>query len=362
MSDKKFIIIVTRSLWDEPHRGRHHYASLLSERHKVLWLNRRLLWEEKGPVKMGLERISENLTVLHTGRSILPTWLDRKLDLNNRLNLHMLRRELPLLGDPDLLWIYDYKALPFLNLFRGRAITLYFANDYFGEYAYKQYECKLATNVNYVFATAPKLVQRLHKFNANSIFLPHGFWPPTTPPSYGKKAKPLIVGYVGTLRNVIDIAFLKRILFETDMQLIIAGPIIECSEDIKAEFSGLFQHERVRYLGNLDRIQMERIISDLDICLLPYIRSFKTQHNFVIKYFEYLAMGKPMVATDYFDWPEPYVHFVSIYDGQQNMGDFLNMVYTNWSASHFSYALELAQDCTWEQRVQQIGRTIGIAL
>ncbi len=311
---------------------------------------------------MGLERVSENLTVLHTGRSVLPTWLDRKLDLNNRLNLRTLRRHLPSLGDPDILWIYDYKALPFIRLFKGRATALYFSNDYFGKYAYNQYECKLAANVDYVFATAPKLLERLQNLNPNCMFLPHGFWPPITPASFEKKERPSLVGYVGTLRNVIDTTFLWKILSESDMQLILAGPIIECSEDKQAEFSELFQHERVKYLGNLERIEMERVISDLDICLLPYIRSFKTQHNFVIKYFEYLAMGKPMVATDYFDWPEPYDAFVSIDHGHQNLGQFLNAVYSEWDADHFSYALKLAQDCTWQQRVQQISHTIGIAL
>ena len=357
------LIVVTMSLWDEPHRGRHHYAMALSEKHRVLWVNRQLAWREVGSVKIGVEKINENLSVLHTGRSILPGRIDYRLNLSNIVRLQLLKKTLPNFGMPDIIWIYDYKATQFAKFFQEKAKIIYFCNDYFGEYAYKRYESALSKKVDHIFVTAPKLLDRLKIYNSNCTFLPHGVWLSGQKPEFKKKAKPESIGFIGTLGTGIDCDLFRCIMEKTDLRLILAGPIVECTQTEKNEFETLFCHPRVEYLGNLSRAEAQKEISKLDICLLAYsVDHPQSGYRFVLKYFDFLAAGKPIIATRYFEWPEPYAEFVSIYDGKSDLKEFITSVYLNWNSKHFAKAIKLAGQCAWGNRVREVGQIIGVSL
>lgn len=356
------LAFITNSLWEEPHRGRHHFASLLSQKHTVIWVNRSLAPGE-AVRQPGLEHIHQGLYVLHCGRGLLTPRLDHRLNLNNLLRRSLLEKSLKQLGGrqaPDILWNYDYKALPFVKKYMGQAATLYFCNDYFGEKVYQRYESRLAPAVDHVFCTAPKLQERLAKYNSRAYFLPHGFWPRQKPARFQKTdySSSLTAGYVGTLREVIDVEFLQRLLEQTNLSLTLGGPMIEASPSKKKELEPLLQHKRVRYLGNLTPVEAEKVIDSLDIALLPYVETFKTRHNFVIKYFDYLAAGKPMVATSYFEWPEPYDRFVAVNQGG-DLQETLTELDNCWNQERFQAAQALAAKSTWHERVKEVGDIIG---
>lgn len=365
MVRERFILMPTMSLWDEPARGRHHFARLLTEKHRVLWVNRPLSWRERGRPRVGLEQVSERLMVLHTGRCTMPDRVDRRLNLNNRRRLHHVRRVLTRLGEPDVVWTYDYRAEPFRAAFGDRTATLYFCNDYFGEDAFARYEVPLARRVDHVFGTAPKLVERFRSEGVPGTkltFLPHGSWPPVASPRFAKKGRAVTAGYVGTLRDSLDVDFLGRIVEETDLVLLLGGPVIECSEATRRKFEALFQHEHVRYFGTLDRAGAEALIQESDVCLLPYTVDVKSEHRFAIKYFEYLTMGKPMLATPYFEWPDEFGAFVSVFDGSTGLADFATEVYGHWNEARFDAAIAFARENTWRRRVERIGTAMGLPL
>ena len=54
----KLIIFVTMSLWDEPHRGRHHYANLLANNNMVIWRRCHYSWREREKRDKGLEHVN----------------------------------------------------------------------------------------------------------------------------------------------------------------------------------------------------------------------------------------------------------------------------------------------------------------
>ncbi|MFC1818728.1 hypothetical protein ACFL0B_06500 [Thermodesulfobacteriota bacterium] len=363
MRSSKLIIIVTMSLWDEPHRGRHHYAMALSEKHRILWVNRQLSWREEGAIKTGVEKIKDNLSVLHTGRSILPGRVDHRVNWSNIVRLQLLKKALPDFGTPDIIWIYDYKAVQFAKHYKKKAKIIYFCNDYFGEYAYKRYESKLSKKVDHIFVTAPKLIDRLKIYNSNCACIPHGVWLSGQKLSFKKKLKPETIGFVGALGAGVDRGFFKRILKESDLRLVLAGPIVECTQTERSEFESLFLHPKVEYLGNLSRSEAQKEISKLDICLLAYeVDHPQSGYRFVLKYFDFLAAGKPIAATSYFEWPEPYSKFVSVYHGESGLKEFITSVYSNWNYEQFEKAIQLVEQCTWDKRVLEVGKIIGVDL
>jgi glycosyltransferase involved in cell wall biosynthesis len=357
------ILFVTASFWDEPHRGRHHLASALNRRHTVIWVDRLLGLREKGDGRGGVHETAHNVTVFHPGRSFLPGRLEEILQWNNHRRFRKVIDHLDRHGIvPDLVWICDYHAVDFARHFKNRAPTLYFCNDYFGERSYRVFESELVKTVDHVFCTSPALADRYRKLNARTEFLPHGTWTTPVSAAFARKAVPETAGYVGTLRNIVDIGFLQSIVSEAGMKLVLAGPIIESTQKERAAFLSFFEQDQVAYLGNLDRDAARKAIGELDICLLPYLRTANLKYGFAIKYFDYLAMGKPMVATRYFDWPEPYGRFVSVYDSTQDLAMFLRDVYAKWDRDHFESALALARQSTWEDRIRRAGSIMSLDL
>lgn len=355
--------MVTMSMWDEPHRGRHHYAVALSERHRVVWVNRQLDCMEHGRAKRGLEAISDNLSILHTGRSVLPLRMDEHLNVSNYMRISLLRKALTGLGIPDIMWIYDYKAMRFVIDSSSDTTLIYFCNDYFGEHAHRKYESQLSQVVDHVFVTAPKLVDRFIEFNHNCKFVPHGVWLSNTRPKFIAKKTPEVLGFVGTLGSGLDISYLRRLIEETKCRLVLAGPIVDCTSIDRKRFEQLFANDRVEYCGDLSVNEARKAISGMDIGLLPYAESqIQSRYRFALKYFDYLAAGKPMIATPYFEWPEPYSKFVGVYDGISDLAEFVTTVYSKWNITSFENAVELAENCSWQKRTREIGRYIGIDL
>ena len=354
----KFIIIVTMSLWDEPHRGRHHYALALSQCHRVLWVNRRIGWREGRIAKKGLEVINNGLQVLHTGRSLLPGRVDERLNVDNLVRLSMLKEILPSMGKPDIIWIYDYKATNFAKSFSSDAVTVYFCNDYHGEYAFHKHERFLAWSVDHVFATAPGLVDRLKPFNEKAYFVPHGH----SFSRFGGEYKPVNeerigkFGYFGTLRNQIDTDVLFRLVEETDWKLVLAGPIVECDKRKESEFYRLFKHPHVIYLGNLGSFEVSEHLSDVDILILPYLKTKESAYMFPIKYFEYLSTGQPIVATDFFHFPKPYDSFIYVLKRGKRIKEMISLIASAWNNEKSRNAIDLAMRSTWQERISTISK------
>jgi glycosyltransferase involved in cell wall biosynthesis len=70
-----------------------------------------------------------------------------------------------------------------------------------------------------------------------------------------------------------------------------------------AELAALATHhgvrERVRFLGAVPPVQRFEVIAGADICLLPLTKtSIASRYTSPLKLFEYLAMGKPVIASD----------------------------------------------------------------
>jgi len=103
-----------------------------------------------------------------------------------------------------------------------------------------------------------------------------------------------IIGYVGfltSLRLDIDLlAFMANA--HKEWQIVLVGP-----EDDDFKNSALHQIENVHFLGSRDSNQLPNYIKGFDICMNPQVVNDATIGNYPRKIDEYLAMGKPTVAT-----------------------------------------------------------------
>jgi hypothetical protein len=300
------------------------------------------------------------LQIFHTGHSffsnVFPRRVDEILNFNNTLRLYLLIKSLGEINFvPDIIWIYDYKALNVARYFRNKCKTLYFCNDFFGSYAEK-YEKKLCELVNCVFTTDPRKQKILSRFSQKSFFLPHGSLPTMLKPSFLKKDRPTILGYIGTINDTLDTVYFQRLLDQTSFRIVIVGPIVECSSEKKFFFLNYFQSERVDYYGDLDLAEREIILTDVDICLLPY---HSDVNGFPLKFFDYLNFGKPIVSTLFdFEWPIEYKEFLYFYDGKTDLNDFLLLSYNSWDFNYYEKAVTLSKKSRWSDRIKEVIRIL----
>jgi len=110
------------------------------------------------------------------------------------------------------------------------------------------------------------------------------------------------IGYVGFLSSRrLDISLLIHIAKEkTDWHLVLVGP-----EDEQFAASELHRMPNVHFLGSRDPSVLPTYIKGFDVCMNPQVVNDATRGNYPRKIDEYLAMGKPTIATateamDYF--------------------------------------------------------------
>ena len=114
-----------------------------------------------------------------------------------------------------------------------------------------------------------------------------------TPEEVKAIAKP-VIGYVGYLtKKRLD---LKLIAFlaasRPDWQIVLVGP-----EDDTFLSSDLHSFNNIHFLGSKPSDLLPEYISGFDICINPQVMNNTTIGNYPRKIDEYLAMGKPVIAT-----------------------------------------------------------------
>jgi glycosyltransferase involved in cell wall biosynthesis len=133
-----------------------------------------------------------------------------------------------------------------------------------------------------------------------------------TPAKLPQASKPFVIMYHGSLveRNGLELAVeavAKLRIFLPDVELRIYGaqnPFLSRVMHVVGDW-GL--ESAVRYMGPKSLEEIVQAIKDCDVGIVPNVRSIFTELNTPTRIFEYLSMGKPVIAPrargicDYFD-------------------------------------------------------------
>jgi glycosyltransferase involved in cell wall biosynthesis len=113
------------------------------------------------------------------------------------------------------------------------------------------------------------------------------------PDDMGEIKKP-VIGYVGALQSLrLDMAILEYIAnAHPEWNLVLVGP-----EDREFKASNLHNYPNIYFLGAKPPESLPRYVKSFDVCLNPQALNEVTIGNYPRKIDEYLAMGKPVVAS-----------------------------------------------------------------
>lgn len=330
MKEVDFVIMGLQP-WDiELGSNCKNIALELAKEHRVLYVNRALdrvstikyrsdvkikarLRSRRGEIE-ALQLVKENLWVLNPTVMLESiNWITSKtvFDYLNKINGTRLSRtinqHIAKLGFDHIVLLIDN------DFFRGyhlkelvkNDITAYYLRDYLaGQKYFKTHgprlERALLAKADIVFANSSYLADYASQYNRYSYDIGQGcelsaFSSETTTVPHDLSAieKP-IIGYVGALLSSrLDIALIDAIAQERPhWNLALVGP-----EDDTFRSSVLHTRPNVYFLGEKQGEQVPAYMLGFDVCINPQQANPLTQGNYPRKIDEYLAAGKPVIAT-----------------------------------------------------------------
>lgn len=163
-----------------------------------------------------------------------------------------------------------------------------------------------------------------------------------------------VLGYVGFLSSRrLDIKLLEKLASaRPDVNMVLVGP-----EDEAFKSSALHGMPNVFFLGSRDADDLPSYIKAFDVCMNPQLVNDATMGNYPRKIDEYLAMGKPVLATNT-PAMEYFKEYVFLAEGLDDYLENLDLALRSDSDEIRASRRAFAQSHTWENNVNEIYRAI----
>ena len=185
------------------------------------------------------------------------------------------------------------------------AVTVYYIMDRLtesspGAWRLRRHEDALLAEADLVFTTSHGLLESASQISTRVSMVSSGVRfqafqqareRPADRPRVGSGRTPPVIGYVGSVRDELDLVLLSHVArLAPDLSFLIIGPILT---DIR-ELSG---RANVRFVGPVPHDEVIRYLMTFDAGIIPYVQNSYTAHIMPFKLKEYLAAGLPIVAT-----------------------------------------------------------------
>jgi teichuronic acid biosynthesis glycosyltransferase TuaH len=226
---------------------------------------------------------------------------------NNKRFAKSIRKAIDELGFKDFILFNDNDIFNgyYLKDLLGPQISIYYSRDYLLTVRYwkrhgKILEPKLIAKNDVCVANSVSLANYCRKFNDNSYYVGQGCdiddftgYKGEAPADITVINRP-VIGYIGAIQELrLDIELLKYIAQQRPgYSIVLVGP-----EDEGFKNSDLHNINNVYFLGTKPAEQVPAYVNEFDVCLNPQVINEVTKGNYPRKIDEYLAMGKPVVAT-----------------------------------------------------------------
>jgi glycosyltransferase involved in cell wall biosynthesis len=232
--------------------------------------------------------------------------------VNARLTARAIRRRLRRLPAPAVLWLYDPCFADAIGRSGERFAVYDCVDDYPEQTGGHPRKHALVTACDraaaersrVVFATAVPLVEWHRGSNPRTHLVRNvgdfQHFVPAADRAYAPEAlatleRP-VVGFAGNfLGEKVDFELLERIArSRPEWTLLLVGPERADTAERLRELAGL---PNVVWTGPVPYAEVPRAIAAFDVGLIPYVSNAYTRSCFPLKLYEYLAAGKPVVAT-----------------------------------------------------------------
>lgn len=382
----KDIVIVTLSEWDGPRRIRHHLAHEFAKQgNRVLFIEGFYTLSKfiKKPdfskffrFLRGPREIGKNLFLL----SVIPFLPFGEFSaFVSRLNWSVARvfmkRAMKKLGfRGSVLIIFAYNADSIVGRF-DEEISVYFCNDAFDKLYTREslrrkiaaLEQRLIKKVDAVITVSEKLTEEKSPFAKKITTIHHGvdyqlfedvLRSGAIPAEFAKMQRP-VIGYSGVIRHIIDLDLLDYAAAQRpNWSIVIVGPVTESGKRYYEKVEELKKRKNVYFLGSKPSDDVPRYINQFDVCVLPYtLEEVSTYYAAPLKFYEYLAAGKPVVSTV---GPRDLEEFIVLNaTTKENFVEAIGRASTMMFVEYVAKRKEVARRNSWQERVNAIAEFLS---
>lgn len=356
MKQKHDIVIVGLQPWDiQIGSNCKNMAIELSKSHRILYVNAAL--DSMSAIKnrnnpnvqkrlavlkgksSSFEMVNSNLWVytpkmLSTSINWLPGFLfDIALKMKNHRFAEAIKDALDALEFKNYILLNDSDMFRsfYLKEYLMPAKSIYYTRDNLMTVPYwkkhgQKYEPLLMKKSDYVLGNSPYLINKAKMHNTNSFYIGQGCdieafsnFQKEKPPIELSSMTGKIIGYTGLLTDRrLDVNLIYSVAkIHSDWNVVLIGP-----EEDSFKNSKLHDLSNIHFLGNRNPDELPNYVSYFDVCINPQVVNELTIANYPRKIDEYLASGKPVVAT--------YTPTMEIFDGIVYMAstsnEFINCI------------------------------------
>lgn len=332
-----------------------------------------LLWR-RNPL-LQLQEYSENLYAL-TPPLMLPAirlpagrTYERLQAYNNRLLSQSILKGLNELGYEEFIFFNSFNPQYLTRLPAGFAPRLFLYQSRDNLRALEPYlrkhgeggELQAIQNADFSFATARQLQKDLSELSGESVrFLPNAADFETFSAAYEQKlprppelegiSGPTI-GYTGNICHRSNYELLKKVCeAHSDKAVVLVGP----RNHWKHTDIDLDAIPNLHFTGGKPIEQLPAFLAHFDVLILPFLCNEVTRSIYPLKINEYLASGKPVVATPFSEDIRSFGDVIELADTPAEFAVAITDALESHSPEKARLRYERAAENTWTARVAQI--------
>lgn len=385
--DNRDIIVVGIQSWDiKIGSNCKNIALEFAKKNRVLYVNspisrmvalkdKDMVKQYKGGKDINIKEVSNNLwtfypkTIIESISSLSNNFLFDLINKhNNRIFATEIKKAIKELGFKDYIIFCDsdmFRSFYLKEMLQPDVFIYYTRDNLLGIKFWQTQGCRLEpllmAKSDLVMANSEYLKEIAAQYNKRSEFVGQGcdlsvFTNKSAlkvPEDIACIPQP-IIGYIGTLVTLrLDIEIIRYIaLRKPEWNIVLVGP-----EDEGFASSDIHKIKNIYFLGSKKESELPSYLSAFTVAMNPQLVNEVTIGNYPRKIDEYLAMGKPTVATEtvamqYF---KDYVSLAKDYEGWVDAIDYeLNSNSNKKEAARIRFAT----NHTWENNVNQIYRCI----
>lgn len=389
---KETILCFSSQRWrDEMWTNKQHIMSRLASEHQVIHVDYGLrplpqylaerarfhpreLWP---PHRLFIDGVAKEEGNLHIGDSYSPLWaglfrhgskprdfftFDAKVLMAKRF----LKRE----NIKPIVWVYHPGFADAVDHVDRKLLVYDCVDNYEAFPTYRDdpgwlmaREERLCRKADLVFCTSPALYESRRKFNPENTYLVHNVGdaehferamaPETVVPPEIAQLKGPVIGFVGAVSDYkLNIQWIQDAAkAQPAWNFVLIGPV--GMADPGTEVGDLKALPNVHLLGHRPYEVLPEYLKGVDVAVIPYRINAYTESVFPIKFFEFLATGKPVVISNLPALEE----FYDVVGVAQNSAEFIE-----WCEAMLDdddeelreQRIALAREHSWPRRVEKL--------
>lgn len=289
--------------------------------------------------------------------------------INNRRFANSILKATQELGFKDFILFNDndiFKSFHLKEMLNPQ-LTIYYSRDYMLAVDYwkrhgEKLEPLLIADADICLANSTYLADYCRQYNPNSYYVGQGCeldlfitFNSSELPKDVQSIPGIKIGYVGALIGLrLNINLLIEIAkSKPEWSMVLVGP-----EDDLFKLSELHRLSNVYFLGPKAPNLLPNYIGSFDICLNPQVVSQVTVGNYPRKIDEYLAMGKPVVATSTPFMEAVFSEHTYLANDAKGFLNLINLALEENSLEKATLRKDFASTHTWENSVAEIYKAI----